>query len=235
MKSNLNISIPVPCTENWTNFSPSTNGRYCSTCSKTVVDFTQMNDQEVLNYFNAKPSHTCGRLRADQLKIYSTHPVTKSNSASALMKMGFVGLLLLLLNKPAQAQMNLSSADIEMVQHEASGFTSHESTVFMISGKVVDDSGAPLPGCSIVLKGTNYGTVTNGDGTFSFPHELKEGDILIFSFIGYQSKEYVVTGAISDLVIKMDIVELMGAVAVDDVYHSKNERSGFWSKLKSLF
>jgi len=200
------------------------------------VDFTQMSDQEVLNYFNAKPESTCGRLRADQLKIYSTKPAVKINPALALIKMSFLGLLLLLLNKPAQAQVNAFQPNTEMVQVQSNAITEKQpDDVFMLSGKVIDESDAPLPGCSILLKGSTYGTVTLADGTFTFPHELKEGDVLIFSFIGFQSKEYVVTGPVSDLVIKMDIVELMGAVAVDDVYDSRTERTGFWSKLKSLF
>ncbi len=60
-----------------------------------------------------------------------------------------------------------------------------------ISGKVTSASnGESLPGVSILLKGTNTGTVTDFDGSFSL-NVPKSGGTLVFSFIGYQSREVV--------------------------------------------
>jgi TonB-linked SusC/RagA family outer membrane protein len=53
-----------------------------------------------------------------------------------------------------------------------------------ISGTVSDESG-PLPGVSILVKGTNKGTETDFDGKFSL--KANTGDVLQFSYIGYQS------------------------------------------------
>ncbi|MBN1987174.1 MAG: SusC/RagA family TonB-linked outer membrane protein [Prolixibacteraceae bacterium] len=57
-----------------------------------------------------------------------------------------------------------------------------------VTGKVTDDNGEPLPGVSIVIKGTNNGTVTDFDGNFSLSN-LSSEDILIFSFVGMETKE----------------------------------------------
>lgn len=57
-----------------------------------------------------------------------------------------------------------------------------------ISGKVVDESGLPIPGVNIVIKGTLNGNVTNIDGGFSILLE-NETATLIFSFVGYKTKE----------------------------------------------
>ena len=64
----LLISIPKPCHENWNEMSPGDKGRFCQVCSKTVVDFTSMTEDNVKNYFleHAKQK-TCGRFRKDQL------------------------------------------------------------------------------------------------------------------------------------------------------------------------
>ena len=58
-----------------------------------------------------------------------------------------------------------------------------------ISGTVTDDSG-PLPGVSILIKGTTTGTETDFDGNYSI--EAKTGDILVFSFVGMTSQEKTV-------------------------------------------
>lgn len=58
----------------------------------------------------------------------------------------------------------------------------------LISGKVVsEDDGEPIPGVSIVVKGTNRGTVTNIDGDFSL--QAGSGETLTVSFIGFGTKE----------------------------------------------
>lgn len=55
-----------------------------------------------------------------------------------------------------------------------------------VSGTVSDDSG-PLPGVSVVIKGTSSGTETDFDGKYSI--KAKAGDILQFSFVGMESQE----------------------------------------------
>ncbi|NCQ15038.1 MAG: hypothetical protein GW810_09600, partial [Flavobacteriales bacterium] len=55
-----------------------------------------------------------------------------------------------------------------------------------VSGTVSDDSG-PLPGVSVVIKGTLSGTETDFDGKYSI--KAKAGDILQFSFVGMESQE----------------------------------------------
>ncbi|HZI24745.1 MAG TPA: carboxypeptidase-like regulatory domain-containing protein, partial [Chryseolinea sp.] len=60
-----------------------------------------------------------------------------------------------------------------------------------VSGRVTDQSeGTPLPGVSILLKGTSQGTVSASDGTFSI--NAQPTDVLIFSFIGFAQQEITV-------------------------------------------
>lgn len=64
----LFISIPKPCHENWNEMSPREQGAFCNVCSKTVIDFTALSDEQVRNYFlENRGNKTCGRLRKDQL------------------------------------------------------------------------------------------------------------------------------------------------------------------------
>ena len=60
-----------------------------------------------------------------------------------------------------------------------------------ISGKLVDENNQPLPGATILVKGTNNGTVTDFDGSYSILVG-NENSMLIFTFIGYDQKEIAV-------------------------------------------
>jgi hypothetical protein len=57
-----------------------------------------------------------------------------------------------------------------------------------ITGKVTDENGQPLPGVTVVVKGTTTGTVTNADGEFNL--QIPESaDVLTFSFVGMKTLE----------------------------------------------
>ncbi|WP_460984454.1 SusC/RagA family TonB-linked outer membrane protein [Spirosoma fluminis] len=57
-----------------------------------------------------------------------------------------------------------------------------------ITGTVLDEKGAPLPGVSVVIKGTTRGTSTIADGTFALDAP-EEDAVLVFSFVGYKRQE----------------------------------------------
>ncbi|MFT3738802.1 MAG: TonB-dependent receptor [Breznakibacter sp.] len=59
-----------------------------------------------------------------------------------------------------------------------------------ISGKVTDHKGEPLPGVSIVIKGTIQGTITDINGNYQL--DVPEGSTLVFSFIGFKNHEVLV-------------------------------------------
>lgn len=60
-----------------------------------------------------------------------------------------------------------------------------------ITGRVVDDKNESIPGVSVVIKGTQRGTVTNADGTYKL--DVPEGNAqLVFSYVGYLSQDIAV-------------------------------------------
>src|SRR5690554_3254740 len=62
-----------------------------------------------------------------------------------------------------------------------------------VTGKVVDESSLPLPGVSILIKGSGTGTITDLDGEYSLNIE-DENAVLVFSFMGYTTREMSVAG-----------------------------------------
>ncbi len=59
-----------------------------------------------------------------------------------------------------------------------------------VSGVLTDDTGEPLIGVSVVKKGTTSGTITDVDGSYSIA--ATDGDVLVYSYIGYIDQEVVV-------------------------------------------
>ena len=59
-----------------------------------------------------------------------------------------------------------------------------------ISGTVTDEKGTPLPGVSVQIKSTTRGVATDFDGKYSI--EASQGNVLLFSFMGYASQEKTV-------------------------------------------
>ena len=70
-----------------------------------------------------------------------------------------------------------------------------------INGIVNDTEGNPLPGVNIIVKGTDNGSSTDADGTFSITAPNKNST-LVFSFIGFETIEYFLNNK-TDLMIEM--------------------------------
>jgi len=66
MEQKFKLTIPEPCHEDWDKMTPKDNGRFCLSCSKTVVDFTAMLPEEIQQYFISH-KNVCGRLKSEQL------------------------------------------------------------------------------------------------------------------------------------------------------------------------
>jgi len=63
----VNLHIPEPCHESWANMKPQEHGRFCASCSKTVIDFSGMTDCELFEFFQNYSGGACGRFFGDQL------------------------------------------------------------------------------------------------------------------------------------------------------------------------
>lgn len=67
------ISIPVPCHEKWNDMTEAEKGRFCAVCQKTVIDFSVMDEQEIIHFFSEKKQteNVCGRFKDSQLETHS--------------------------------------------------------------------------------------------------------------------------------------------------------------------
>jgi carboxypeptidase family protein/type IX secretion system substrate protein len=162
MSKKLQLGIPTPCTENWSNMSPETNGRFCGACSKTVLDFTTMEDKEIIQWFaNHGKGSACGRFRPDQLNRPMVTP-RENKTHGRYWHYLIAGLLF---SSKVSAQTKPSAPPIDSIR-----------------GRVVDEKGRPVPYATIMYR-KPYGTVTNDSGYFSIPARQ---DAMYITAIGYK-------------------------------------------------
>lgn len=105
----------------------------------------------------------------------------------------------------------------------APSFLSLQQTV---NGKVTDSKGTPLPGVSVVLKGTSTGTSTDAAGNYTIYLPESSG-ILVFSYMGFKSQEVAVNGRSKiDLQLEEDTKALSEVVVVSYGTQKKREITG---------
>jgi TonB-linked SusC/RagA family outer membrane protein len=95
-----------------------------------------------------------------------------------------------------------------------------------ISGQVTDNSGAPLPGVTVVIKGTANGTITDFDGNYTIDGVSSDAT-LIFSFVGMSSQEIGVAGqSVINVQLQEESIGLEEIVAVGYGIQRKADLTG---------
>ncbi len=82
----------------------------------------------------------------------------------------------------------------------------YNPAVRRVVGQVVDQSGLPLPGCTITVKGTALGTQTDFDGNFSL--NITSGSQLVFSYIGFETYEIPIYASVINIKLQEDTAVL---------------------------
>jgi len=101
-----------------------------------------------------------------------------------------------------------------------------------ISGTVKDDTGQPILGASILVKGLAKGTVTDFDGNYTL--NLNTGDVLLFSYLGAETKEVVVgEQSVIDVTLMMTDTSLDEVVIVGYGTVQKSDLTGSVSSVKA--
>jgi hypothetical protein len=189
------ISIPKPCTQNWTDMGIIAQGRFCQSCQKTVIDFTQLSDKEILERLSSA-SNTCGNFDDQQLNFLNatlaTPPPDKSRfswkklSVAAAAFIGFLSFIKV--DAKAKPPVEHRPMTFKKLAAEVAD-TSKQYKV--ITGCVTDvNDKLPLPGVSVMVKGTHNGAATDEGGFFKLNVPVSTNTKCIVAFIGYENQEF---------------------------------------------
>lgn len=124
-------------------------------------------------------------------------PDSQSHKTMQIVKMTALLLpfsLTHMMASDAQTTSGISATDItlEQLAKQAPANPVIQQSTRQIKGIINDQTGEPIIGANVVVKGTTNGTITDINGEFSL--NVPEKAILVISYIGYNSKEVDVTG-----------------------------------------
>ncbi|RZL61748.1 MAG: SusC/RagA family TonB-linked outer membrane protein, partial [Pedobacter sp.] len=139
-------------------------------------------------------------------KFYSTFSGLerdKSTASRSILKLVVTGIAILSLQNSAKAGIIGTELNAAVAPFEDANKLNKLNKAFFkpITGVVTDDTGNPLPGATVVAKGTNVKTVTDNDGRFSL-NVPDNATVLVISFIGMEAQEVNISN-LSNVTIKL--------------------------------
>ncbi|MCC1483624.1 carboxypeptidase-like regulatory domain-containing protein [Winogradskyella immobilis] len=206
MRTSITVNIPEPCHEDWNKMTPRDKGRHCAACNKTVIDFTNQTDEEIVKTFKTK-GNLCGRFKNQQLNRELVLSRKEKNNYRSWAASGLFAFLAIGVQKsfaqiePIKTEQ-IDSLKIPQVKGKPAQSILNEK---IISGTVTAASdGLPLPGVTVLVKGTAKGTSTDIDGKYTL--KVKNDDTLVFNFVSMKSTEKIVgTNSIINIAMADDL------------------------------
>ncbi|WP_276372692.1 carboxypeptidase-like regulatory domain-containing protein [Chryseolinea sp. H1M3-3] len=192
MKRIIQIAVPKPCHEKWSSFTKTTDGGFCGSCQKEVIDFTSWSDERIQSYFRNLKGNTCGRFRQDQLNVNIY--CEPGRPEASWISFVFAAFLLLFSSRQVAAQNTpQQTTEHYMTDHRKEIIPRDPSATVTIIGTVTStEDGQAMPGVSVILKGTSIETVTDAVGKFSLDMPNKDSSqFIVFSLQGFKIKEYM--------------------------------------------
>ncbi len=242
MSKKIALSIAEPCHENWDKMSPVEKGKFCGSCQKQVIDFTNMSDRQVAQFFKkpilslSKGGSVCGRFMTDQLNREMEIPKKRipwvkyffsflipaifiSKASSQNIKMGKPMPVnrdttrTPMINEPRILGMVISDKIHPFVK-DTTVIENPITDTKTIKGKVVNESGDTVPFASIQIGKTPTVFVADENGEFTINVTMLGKDrSLLVSSVGFESKEIVIENITPLITIELSTM-MMGEVVV---------------------
>ena len=111
------------------------------------------------------------------------------------------------------------------------GFKGHGQNLKVNGTVLSEESGQPIPGVSIVIKGSSIGTSTDFDGLYTI--NVAKGEILVFSYLGMEEIEIIVNTASNNVLMKESVTGLDEIVVIGYGTVKKRELTGAIASVKA--
>lgn len=227
MNERLAISIPKSCPENWAGMSPVAGGSYCSSCQKSVIDFSNFNEKALQEWFQQhQDEKVCGRFFKNQLAL-QPEELKKANVWTVLStRILAAAVLMFPFTLKASPNTSIQKQKIEAVpgterSSAPKAFekqTQPADSLSTIKGVVWDKNiKGTVAGAEVRIKGTGIKALTDSNGNFQISLNKDIKPVLMISHPGYQAYEQEVRAEKGKLVtirLSQDASMLMGEVCI---------------------
>lgn len=90
----MKVTLPNPCAEKYDNMSPTELGRMCKVCNTEVVDFTNWETKDIVDYIQKSNQKVCGRINTQRAPINGILRIKWFKYIAAALAVGNSGTLL---------------------------------------------------------------------------------------------------------------------------------------------
>lgn len=217
MKKKFTLEIANPCSENFDSMIPNSQGSFCSSCAKNVIDLSRKTNAEVARFIaDNKDQNICARLKVTQLEEEFVHQETsKMNN----LKYAAVAASILLASNvtgqektPVKTEINESVPRSNIMGKIAVSQTVQEEISIIIKGKLLDAK------TNRPLSGKTYPNLTLSINDSQPPMKInpKTGDFSITSVISKNGEALIISITSGDYflskTIPFDIKKVKGNV-----------------------
>ncbi len=192
--------------------TPTQQGRFCSSCAKQVIDFTEMSDAAILEYLSAaNTSKPCVRAYPDQLD--RTLQATPERKKTWYWQYLIALLLFFTKTNQAKAQVRMGKMIAPSRPQPVVNNTANETKQFIVTGTITNEAGEAIPFASIKLINTNIGTSADSNGKFLLKIAVGKRSLLI-SATGYEDRIVTPTGSAEEKITLIKKEDLLQGVSV---------------------
>ncbi len=247
----FSLEIKTPCSENFDKMIPNSNGSFCNSCAKNVIDLSTKTNSEVARFIaENKNKSICARLKTSQLEEeFEINEISKSNNfkyavavaASVLLTSNVIGQE----KEPLRTELGCVKSNPHVVGKIA--YQEGKLVSFILSGKVLEKSTKkPLsnkkyPELTIFVSGSNVSVkVDPKTGAYSIPLLLDKKTSELFVTINSSDSSYsksmkidlskirnnsLILNLSIDSETEMERYQIMGGLGVNYIDNKKMKNS----------
>ncbi len=182
----IKLYIPAPCHQDWDAMKRKADGRHCEHCKKTVVDFSNMADSQVYQFFRQNKDTHCGRFLNTQLQ----RDIVPLQTSSARVSRGnaFAAVITLVALNTVQVFGQKNNTQKQVITQVENSKEKQPKPKVTITGTLTGEDGMLLENAKVVFD--SIATITDKDGRFSFEITNENADFhnLYFSHEGMISE-----------------------------------------------
>ena len=231
------IKIGYSCHKDWSKMSGSNAERHCESCSKSVFNFSDSSNEEILKFLAARDGQkNCGKFDRQQLELLN-QSLTKSSEANFYKPLILGASLTTLVacgtsKKVCKTNHNHKNSNVEIVSNVNN--PDSLSTV-LIKGQIFDDVNEPLIGANFVFDDSKLGCTTDIDGKFEIEVKLDElkSQTTSVQYVGYETFQIPLID-VKNKEVKISMVD-MGVLLGEVVIIKQPLHKRVWNGFKNIF
>ncbi|MEH3114673.1 carboxypeptidase-like regulatory domain-containing protein [Pedobacter terrae] len=167
MKNKINeVTIAEPCTQNWDEMEKGEGFKFCSACSKNVIDFSGYTNAEIINVLTNAASAVCGRISQNQLNQLNYHlTVVPTRNRDWMRYLGVLAIGMSIFVTDAKAGKLKTPIEIA----KTIGYKADDKKPVVpakIYGYVIGADKKPIAGVRLSILDTKYATLTDKNGRY---------------------------------------------------------------------